>query len=135
MDDRAAILDHIHQIFRAYVRQDRAAIRRLHTDDWIGFQGPSVAIERGIEAYLRNAEKSLQHLRGTGYELLDHEVQLHGDLALVWYVARYDALDGEGRAVALPLRSVDLYRRGPDGWNQCGSHISVIPAGASWSAK
>ena len=133
--DREAILEHIHGIFRAFLRQDRDALRATHTPDWTGFQGPSTRIERGIDAYMVNAEKSLQNLRGIGYELLDTEVQIFGDLALVYYVARYDYRDRDGREGAIPLRSIDIYRREGDGWNQCGSHITPIPANADWGQR
>ena len=74
--DRKEILAHIDSIFRAYIRKDRKTIRDTHTPDWTGFQGPSTKIERGIEAYMVNAEKSLAQVDGTGYELLDHEIQI-----------------------------------------------------------
>lgn len=51
------VLAHIDDIFQAYLRKDREALRRTHTRDWVGFQGPSVKIERGIEDYMVNAEK------------------------------------------------------------------------------
>ena len=130
--DREEVIAHIHSIFQAYVRQDREAIRRTHTPDWTGFQGPSVKIERGLADYMVNAEKSLQNLQGTGYALLDTEVQVYGDIALVYYVARYDFRDPEGRAGSLPLRSLDVYRRENGHWNQCGSHITPIPQGGTW---
>ena len=130
--DRNMILEHIDSIFQAYIRRDRDAIRRLHTDDWIGFHGPSTTIERGIDAHMKNANASLDHFRGTGYEILDSEIQLFGDLALVFYVARYDYRDMEGKTGSIPLRSIDIYRRERGEWNQVGSHISVIPAGGSW---
>jgi ketosteroid isomerase-like protein len=129
---REQILQHIHSIFQAYLRKDREAIRRTHTGDWVGFQGPSVKIERGIDAYMANAEKSLQNLQGTGYELLDTEVQIYGDIALVYYVARYDYCDLDGSPGSIPLRSVDVYRRENGEWNQAGSHITVIPGGGGW---
>ncbi len=131
-EDREKILQHVHTIFQAYLRQDRDTIRKTHTPDWTGFQGPSVGIERGIDAYMVNAEKSLQNLRGTGYELLDAEVQIYGDMALVYYIARYDYRDREGREGSIPLRSIDVYRRENSKWNQCGSHITPIPAGGDW---
>lgn len=131
-EDREQILQHIHSIFRAYLRQDRETVRRTHTRDWTGFQGPSVKIERGIDDYMVNAEKSLQHMQGIGYELLDTEVQIYGDVALVYYIARYDYRDREGREGSLPLRSIDVYRREHGQWNQCGSHITPIPAGGGW---
>lgn len=130
-DDRRQITDHIHAIFQAFLKQDREALRKSHTDDWVGFLGPSVGIERGIEAYMANAEKSLENFKGTGYELLDTEIQIHGDIAIVYYVARYD-YDDSGESHSIPLRSVDIYRRESGRWNQAGSHITVIPSGGAW---
>lgn len=130
--DRAQILDHIKTIFQAFLSGDRQALRQTHAADWIGFQGPSTGIERGIEAYMKNAEKSLSSWKGTGFELLDSEVQLYGDVGIVYYVARYDAKDAAGKAVSVPLRSVDVYRRQRGHWIQAGSHISVIPSAGNW---
>ena len=98
----------------------------------ISVQGPSTTIERGIDAHMKNADASLEHFQGTGYEILDSEIQLFGDLALVFYVARYDYRDMEGKEGSIPLRSIDIYRREEGEWNQAGSHISVIPASGSW---
>jgi ketosteroid isomerase-like protein len=131
-DDREQILAHVQSIFDAYLRRDREAIAALHTHDWVGFQGPSTKIERGLDDYMRNADASLSRLRGIGYELVDVEVQLHGDLALVYYVARYDYEDGSGARGSLPLRALDVYRRERGGWNQAGSHIGAVPAHAGW---
>ncbi len=131
-NDRDNILEHIHSIFSAFIRQDRAALRKLHAKDWVGFLGPSTGIERGLDAYMVNAEKSLQNFKGVSYELLDLEIQLHGDVAIVYYVARYNYKAEEGEIHAVPLRSIDVYRRDPDGWNQAGSHITVIPSGGAW---
>ena len=131
--DERRILAHIDNIFRAYLDQDREMIARLHTNDWIGFQGPSTRIERGLDAYMKNAETSLRNFQGTGYEILDSEVQIFGDLALVWYVARYDYRSlADGSIGALQLRSVDVYRKEKGEWNQCGSHITAIPSGGAW---
>ena len=131
-DDREKILAHIHSIFQAFLRQDRRALRETHANDWIGFLGPSIGIERGIEAYMANAEKSLQNFKGTAYELLDHEIQIHDGLAIVYYVARYDYEDGDGSMHSIPLRSIDIYRRDGDDWIQAGSHITVIPSSGAW---
>lgn len=133
--DREAIVAHIRGIFQAYVDRDRAAIERTHSADWTGFQGPSTKIERGLADYMVNADRSLAAFRGTGYELLDIEVQLHGDLALVYYVARYDYLDAVGARGSLGLRSLDVYRRDAGEWIQCGSHITPLPAGGAWGER
>lgn len=130
--DEQAILDHIRSIFQAYLDRDRGKIRRTHSEDWTGFMGPSTKIERGIDDYMVNADKSLEGFHGTAYELLDTEVQFHGDIALVFYVARYDYANPDGQSGSVPLRSLDVYRRDGDQWIQCGSHITVIPAGGAW---
>jgi len=134
-DDKAQILAHIHSIFQAYLDQDRDKIRALHTSDWVGFQNPSTQIERGMDAYMINAESSLKHRKGTKFELLDTEIQLNGDLAVVYYVARYDCVDGDGKDISLPLRAVDIYRRENGGWIQSGSHICVIPDAGPWANR
>jgi ketosteroid isomerase-like protein len=130
--DREAILDHIRGIFQAYVDRDRETIRKTHSADWTGFQGPSTKIERGLDDYMANAERSLAAFRGTGYELLDAEVQLFGEVALVYYIARYDYLDTDGKPGSLGLRALDVYRRERGEWIQCGSHITPLPAGGAW---
>lgn len=130
--DQQEIIDHIHKIFQAFIARDRETIRKLHTSDWTGFQGPSTSIERGIEAYMVNVDKSLETFHGTGYELLDAEVQFYGDLALVYYVARYDYRGVDGNDGSIPLRSIDVYRRDDGSWNQCGSHITPIPTQGRW---
>jgi ketosteroid isomerase-like protein len=131
-NDKQQILDHIHSIFQAFIKQDRDTLRETHADNWIGFLGPSTSIEKGIDAYMANAEKSLQNFKGTGYEISESEIQVFGDMALVFYVARYDYEDISGHAHSLPLRSIDIYRRDKDSWIQAGSHISVIPNSGEW---
>ena len=131
--DREKILAHIHGIFRAYLEGNRDAIRNAHSEDWTGFLGPSTKIERGIEDYMGHADRSLSRFEGTGYEILDTEVQLYGDVAIVFYVAEYRARDRQsGKDVTIPLRSIDVYRREKAGWNQAGSHITPIPEKPSW---
>lgn len=127
--DREQILAHINCIFSAFIRQDREILRKTHTVDWIGFMIPSTEIERGVDAYMANAENSLKNFKGTGYELLDHEIQILGDVAIVYYVARYDYKDQDNQEHSFPLRSIDIYRRDSGGWIQAGSHITVIPSG------
>jgi ketosteroid isomerase-like protein len=126
--DREAIFAHIDGLFRAYQRLDFDAIRRGHTDDWRGFQLPSRALVHGIEAYMGAARRVTEMIRSIeGWEFLEREIEFHGDLALVWYVARETIVDAEGTRRTMLLRSIDLYRREPEGWNQCGSHITGFP--------
>ncbi len=133
--DREAILEHVHGLFRAYIRQDRDAIQRGHTTDWKGFQVKSTTIVRGIDAYMVAADASLRNAPGIRYELLETEIDVHGDLAIVFYTADYWFRDGSGDEKRMPLRAVDLYRREADGWNQFGSNISIRPESEDWQAK
>ncbi|HET6374081.1 MAG TPA: nuclear transport factor 2 family protein [Candidatus Polarisedimenticolia bacterium] len=126
--DRQAILAHIDGLFQAYFRGDLPAIRRGHTADWTGFQIGSREIVRGIDAYMKNAEAVLARFRGVRYVLEDVQIDLHGDRAVVFYVAREWVLDDEGKEKEIRLRSVDLYRRERGGWNQEGSHIALLPS-------
>ncbi len=128
----AEIIDHIHSIFTAFINQDRDKLRETHTKDWMGFLGPSTQIERGIDAYMENAEISLSTWKGTSYKLIDTEVKVYGQIALVFYVAEYQCVDHEGTEFTIPLRSIDIYRQASDGWIQAGSHITVIPSGGNW---
>ena len=130
--DKEKILNHIRSIFQAFLDKDRETLRQTHTDDWTGFLIPSIDIERGLEAYMANAEKSLQTFDGTGYELIDSEIQITGDHAIVFYVARYDYAGDDGETHSIPIRSIDLYRRESGDWIQAGSHITVIPSEGIW---
>ena len=130
--DKERILDHIRTLFEAYIAQDRDTIRKNHTTDWVGFQGPSTKIERGLDDYMVNAEASLQHFKGTGFELLDTEVQIYGDIAIVFYIARYDYRDNENAQKSFQVRAVDIYRKDDGHWNQAGSHITPVPSGGTW---
>lgn len=121
--DKVRIRDHIDGLFRAFLRKDREAIRRGHTTDWLGFQVKSQTLVRGIDDYMKAADTALATFEGTGYEILDIDIQLHGGVAVVFYLAEYRLKVGSIR-----LRSVDLYRREGSGWNQCGSNICVVPA-------
>lgn len=125
--ERQRILGHIRSIFDAYMRKDREAIRRTHSADWVGFLAPSTGIERGIDAYMAHADRALQlPTRGAGYELLDTEVQFHGAVSLVYYLARWDRLETNGAITPIFLRSIDVYRRDGEEWIQCGSHITGV---------
>ena len=121
------ILEHIHAIFRSFINRDRDAIQNAHTEDWIGFLVSSKSIERGIDAYMTNVDFSFKNFRGVGFEILDSEIQIYDSIAIVYYVARYDYKNDAGETHSLPLRSVDIYRREPNRWIQCGSHITIIP--------
>lgn len=121
------ILEHIHAIFRSFINRDREAIKKAHTADWKGFLVSSTSIEGGIDAYMTNVDFSFENFKGVDFEILDSEIQVCENVAIVYYVARYDFEDEAGETHSLPLRSVDIYRKEPSGWIQCGSHITIIP--------
>jgi ketosteroid isomerase-like protein len=125
--DRDAILAHVDSIFQAYFRGDRDAIRATHIHDWRGFHLRSRSIVRGIDEYMRHADAVLASIQGLRYEMLDADVQVYGDVAVVFYLAREWIRDAEGREKTILLRACDVYRRDGGAWNQCGSNIYVMP--------
>ncbi len=126
------LVDHVHEIFKAFINRDREKIQELHADDWVGFMGPSTKIERGIDDYMNHVDLSLENFPGTDYEINDTEVQIHGKLALVFYVATYYYENDDHTEASIPLRSVDVFRHENGHWIQAASHISVIRTGGKW---
>lgn len=125
--DREQIIEHIHGIFRAYFAKDRETIRRTHTADWKGFLTRSTRMVRGIDDYMTYVDGVLQGVAPLRYEIVDIEVDVYGDVAVVFYLAREWLPKEGGGEFTILLRSCDIYRRDPGGWNQCGSNIMVIP--------
>ncbi len=127
--DVAAIRAHIDTIFRAYIAGDRETVRATHSEDWRGFLNPSRSVLRGIDDYMQAAEPSLRRPGLVGYEMLEFDVQFHGDdLAVVCYVA---ALDVEIAGARLPtrpkLRVLDVYARRAGEWIQVASNTVLHP--------
>ena len=125
--DKEQIAAHIRGLFDAFIRKDRAAIRAGHTEDWKGFQIKSTRLVRGIDDYMAAADQVLGSLRAVRYEFLDMDIEIHGDVAIVFYAARDWIIGDDGKEKTVLLRSVDIYRRENGGWNQCGSHICAMP--------
>ena len=130
--EEQVLVDHVHQIFQAFLERDREKIRDLHADDWVGFMGPSTEIERGISDYMHHVDLSLENFRGSDYEIHDTEVQIYGNIALVFYVATYYYENDDNTVASIPLRSIDVFRRENGHWIQSASHISVIRTGGKW---
>lgn len=124
--DRRAIRAHIDGLFQAFIRRDREAIRRGHSADWRGFQVGSRRLVRGIDDYMKEADGVLATFRATRYEMLDIDIQVYGDMAVVFYLAK-DWMPGAGGERSILLRSIDIYRREGRDWNQCGSNICILP--------
>lgn len=131
-EDHEKILNHIHEIFKAFLRKDREAIKKAHSDDWTGFMGPSTSIERGIKSYMTHVDNSLRNFNGVDYKIFDTEIRIYDQIAIVYYVAEYNYETEDKQIHSIPLRSVDIYRRESDDWIQAGSHITVIPTDENW---
>lgn len=129
--DEDAIRDHVVSLFDAYLAGDLETLRSGRTEDWKGFQIRSTRLVRGIDDYMVELEKVIGGLRVDRYEFLDFHVEVDGDLAIVYYVAR-DYLSGakQDQAAQTPktilIRSIDIYRRVGGAWTQVGSNICAI---------
>ncbi|HEX6222664.1 MAG TPA: nuclear transport factor 2 family protein [Acidimicrobiia bacterium] len=122
--DVEQITGHVFRLFDAYLEGDRAALAAGRSEDWKGFQIRSTRLIRGVDSYLEELEAVLGSLRVERYEFLDFEVEVHHDLALVYYVARDWLADDEGTVL---VRALDVYRRLGGSWTQVGSNICSVP--------
>ena len=125
-NDAVEIRNHVEALFEAFLANDRDALRDGRVEDWRGFQIPSTTLIRGVEDYMVDLETALENVAVTRDEFLDFEVDVHGDVALVYYVARDWLSTPEGESTIL-VRALDVYERANDGWIQIGSNICVLP--------
>lgn len=133
--DRDAIRAHIEEIFRAYMRRDRATVRATHARDWRGFIRPSRSIVKGLDHYMREAEGILGSPgRLTAYEITEFDVLFRGDVALVPYVARI-VWEEDGVAHPDRLRVLDVYAREAGRWNQVASQVATHPDALAAAAQ
>lgn len=121
--DAAEIRAHVESLFEAFLAGDREALRSGRIPTWRGFQIRSTRLIEGVDEYMEELEKAMVGLRVSRYEFLDFEVDIRGDIALVYYIAR-DWIDGDTQTVL--VRALDAYERGRDGWIQIGSNICVL---------
>ena len=122
----AEIRRHVEALFDAFLAKDRAALRAGRIKDWKGFQIPSTSLIRGVDRYMVDLETALENLEVTRYEFLDVEVEVHTDVALVYYVAR-DWLNTPDGERTILVRALDVYGLKSDGWIQIGSNICLVP--------
>ena len=81
---------------------------------------------------MQNPIRNLSRIKMLQYEIEDIEVQLYGNTAIVYYVAHWKSLRKRtGEKVRIRARSVDIYRKDANGWNQAGSHLSILPSPSS----
>jgi ketosteroid isomerase-like protein len=126
--DQAAIeiREHVEALFEAFLAKDRDVLRNGRIEDWKGFQIPSTTLIRGVDDYMVDLETALQNVAVIRYEFLEFEVDLRGDVALVYYVARDWLATPEGESTIL-VRALDVYERRHDRWIQIGSNICLVP--------
>ena len=122
----AEIRSHVEALFEAFLAKDRNALRNGRAEDWRGFQIPSTTLIRGVDDYMVDLETALQNVAVTRYEFLDFEVDVHTDVALVYYVARDWLSSPEGETTIL-VRALDVYGLKDGGWIQIGSNICLVP--------
>jgi len=126
--DVRAIRAHIEQIFEAYAKKDRPAVRRTHAVEWRGFLRNSPGVIRGIDEYMRQAEGAL----GGSFQLSSHtfrdfDVIFYGPIAVVSYVTDI-VWTKEAQQSTDTLRIQDVYARQDAGWMQVASHVAQSPA-------
>lgn len=132
--DRGAIRAHIGSIFEAYRRGDRATVRATHVSDWLGFIRTSDGIVRGLDHYMRDADRILSSgVALREWEILDFEVRFHGDVGIVAYVARIVSVHGD-RPIEGRIRALDVYARRHGEWEQVASNVSTHPDAAMGAA-
>jgi ketosteroid isomerase-like protein len=122
----AEIRRHVETLFDAFLAKDSETLRNGRVDDWRGFQIPSTTLIRGVDRYMVDLEAALKNLEVTRYEFLDFEVDVHTDVALVYYVARDWLRTPDGEKTIL-VRALDVYGLQSDGWIQIGSNICLVP--------
>lgn len=127
-DPAGQILRHIRGIFKAYIDRDAERIRHTHAQDWEGFLLESTEIIRGLDDYMKVADRYLQgdaHI--LNYSILDSDVSFYGpDLAVVPYTAvmTVSRASLERRE---KMRVLDVYQRRDGDWIQVASQTSHNP--------
>jgi ketosteroid isomerase-like protein len=128
--DTRAIRAHIEEIFQAYARRDRAAVRQTHARQWRGFLRNSPGVIRGIHQYMEQAEGVLGGpVKLEGHEIHDFDAVFYGSVAVVCYVTDI-VWEREGQRSTDTLRILDVYVKEAAGWIQVASHVAASPAAA-----
>ena len=129
ISDEEAIRAHVVSLFDAYLAGDLDTLRSGRTKDWKGFQVNSTRLVRGLDQYMEELRKVVSTLHVDRYEFVDFEVEVEGDLGVVYYLARdhLSPTDADAVPTTVLIRSIDVYRRIDGGWIQSGSNICAIP--------
>ncbi len=124
--DREQIIDHLHSIFKAFINQDINTIRATHSRDWTGFQSGSRVIIKGIDGYMKGI--TLKFTKMEEYEIKDIDVQVYGEIGIVYYVARWKTrIQATGQLMEINARACDIYRKESGSWIQAGSNLNLLP--------
>ena len=131
-DDRQEVIDQLHRIFQAFVEQDAETLRATHADDWMGFKARSTTAVKGIAGYMKDITFVNRMLE---YDIEEVDVQLFGDVVVVYYVARWKMhLTQTDQVVSVHARSVDIYKKDAQkAWIQMGSNLNILPLAGSLS--
>jgi hypothetical protein len=127
--DETVIWEHVVSLFDAYLAGDLETLRSGRIESWKGFQISSTRLVRGLDQYMGELQKVAGALKVDRYEFVDFEIDIEGDLGIVYYLARdfLSASDDESARKTVLIRSVDIYRRVGGNWIQIGSNICAIP--------
>lgn len=120
--DRDAIRAHVDSIFKAYMQKDRAKIEATHARDWRGFLSSSRTIIRGLDEYMKYADRTLKTPGFPSYKIVDFDVMFYGDVALVPYIAQLGPEEDHRK-----LRVLDIYAKLNGDWIQVGSYTAPHP--------
>lgn len=123
--DVREIRRHVESIFEAFIAADYDTVRATHTEDWRGVRVPNPQLVRTIDGYMAGVNPGAGN-PPLGYDFLEIDIDVHGDYASILYMARYFREGSDGDVFTYLLRSIDTYRRDPEGWNQCGSVIRPL---------
>ncbi|HEU4320330.1 MAG TPA: nuclear transport factor 2 family protein [Acidimicrobiia bacterium] len=129
LSDEDAIRQHVVSLFDAYLAGDLETLRAGRIEDWKGFQIRSTRLVRGIDQYMKDLRDAMGGLSVDSYEFLDFEIDIEGDLGIVYYLARdfLSASDDVNSPKTILIRSIDIYRRVSGNWTQIGSNICAVP--------
>lgn len=127
--DAAAIRAHIESIFQAFVDKDRKKLEETHGASWRGFTPWSGHVIRGRDGYMNEATFPPDLPKGQGmlaYRLSDFDVVFYGETAVASFVADMDVKYGTETG-SQKLTILDVYHKGPGGWIQVASNVSLHP--------
>lgn len=123
--DRAAIRAHIDSIFQAFIKQDAAALRATHAQNWLGYLEGSREMIKGIEGYMEWNDVDPKSPYGMkSYKMREFDMIFKGDAAFVCFVADLESNTPNG-PFHRALRICDFYTKQNGQWIQSGSDTAL----------